>query len=96
MVRTRILGGSGSDIVNVSDSSNRIQYVDDVLVTEGDTTLKDDVRTVLYNDLDPFFKQVVDSAPMVFRKIGNTVVKVPIVTKNGEEVWVNVAKRSIR
>jgi hypothetical protein len=89
---TRVLGGSGNDTVNVYDNTNRVQYIESKLVTDGDMNLKDDIRTVLYADLDPFFKAVVDTAPMVFRRDNGVVGKVPIVTQNGAEVWVNVAK----
>ena len=96
---TDILGGSGNDTVNVTDSSShRVQSIRGQLVTEGDANLKDDVQTVLYDDLEPLFKDVVDHSPLVFRKDADNVVrKVPIVVKNTSvtgpaQVWVNVAK----
>jgi hypothetical protein len=53
MVRPNPRGSSEIERFNLAT----VFSVDDVLCRA--MTFKDDVRTVLYNDLDPFFKQVV-------------------------------------
>ncbi|MDB4439238.1 hypothetical protein N9155_00395, partial [bacterium] len=89
---TRILGGSGNDLINVLDAASALgtQFI------EGDLNIRDDVQTVLYSELDPLFKEVVDNAPSVFQSEGSSVTKVPIVYRDGDEVWVNVAKLDSR
>src|SRR5262249_14670523 len=55
---TYILGGSGDDTVNVLNPSDSARFTQK-LITQGDESLKDDVQTVLYDDLEPILKDVV-------------------------------------
>src|SRR5262249_21159381 len=88
--------GPGNDTINVYDDAQKLANIKALLHVEADDHLADDVRTVLYADLDSRLKDIVDHPPTVYQKgTDNVVRKVPIVFRSGPsntEVWLNAAK----